>query len=190
MIKANITCITLEQFYKNIRQQQESSHGSHYCSHHDMIKDVVKGGESYKELGVHQGASLASAILSGVKEVHLVDPWLNFYRENSILFENYASMHGVTIVEHEKSSLDESTVSEVDILMIDSIHKWKHTKEELRLHAESTKKYIVLHDTYKCGSVRSEIGPAIYDWIVDKPWKIKKEVKKNVGAIILERVEE
>ena len=190
MIKAKVKCITLEQFYDSIRHQQELAHGSDYCSHHDMVKDVVKGGESYKELGVHQGASLASAILSGVKEVHLVDPWLNFYRENSILFENYASLHGVTIIEHEKSSIDETTVSEVDILMIDSIHKWKHTKKELALHAESVKKYIILHDTYMCGASQSEIGPAIYDWVEDQPWKVKKEVKSGVGAIILERVEE
>jgi len=188
MIKANISCITLEQFYKSIRQQQESAQGSYYCSHHDMVKDVVKGGESYKELGVHQGASLASAILSGVKEVHLVDPWLNFYRENSVIFENYASLHGVTIVEHEKSSIDETTVSEVDILMIDSIHKWRHTKEELKLHAESVKKYIVLHDTHKCGANPSDIGPAIHDWVKDQPWTVRKELKKGVGAIILERV--
>ena len=33
-------------------------------------------------------------------------------------------------------------------------------------------------------------NPAIYDWVEDQPWKVKKEVKSGVGAIILERVEE
>ena len=77
MIKSIITAINLEEFYKEIRTQQERAQGNDYCSHHDMVKSVLSDGDVYKELGVHQGASLASAMLNGAKTVHLVDMTLS-----------------------------------------------------------------------------------------------------------------
>ena len=82
---------TLEGFYEQIRGQQEDpkNHGPHYCSHHDLIKEFAPGCTSYKELGTHQGASAAAALLAGFKEVHFIDHTLEKYNWQKHLFEKY-----------------------------------------------------------------------------------------------------
>lgn len=188
MIKSIITATNLDEFYKEIRTQQERAQGNDYCSHHDMVKSVLSDGDVYKELGVHQGASLASAMLNGAKTVHLVDMTLAFYRENSKLFEDYARKNDITIRMDEKRSEDPTTKSECDVLMIDSLHLWSHTKKELALHANRVKKAIVFHDTARCNGNPSTIGPGIREWVKDKPWKITADVKTGVGAMMIERI--
>ena len=56
-------CKTIEEFYKSIRSQQEKAHGDNYCAMHDAINEIAKDCKSYKELGVHQGGTLANALL-------------------------------------------------------------------------------------------------------------------------------
>jgi hypothetical protein len=188
MIKSIITARDLKQFYEEIRTQQERAQGQDYCSHHDMVKGVLSGGDVYKELGVHQGASLASAMLNGAKTVHLVDMTLDFYRENSKLFEDYAQKNGIKIVQHETGSDNPMTAGDCDVLMIDSLHHWRHTKKELAVHATKVKKAIVFHDTARCNGNPSTIGPGIHKWIEGKPWKVTAEVKTGVGAMMIERI--
>ena len=181
---------TLEDFYSQIRTQQEDSkhHGLHYCAHHDFIQKYMPECDSYKELGLHQGASAAAALLGGAKEVHLVDCTLERYNQQKHLFEKFAEENNVSLNVYEMSSIDKQCAAQTDMLLIDSLHKWYWTIQELELHAPVTKKYIVLHDTTIVAGRPSAIGPGIREWCKHNDWKVLEEETKNVGSMIIKRV--
>ena len=72
----------------------------------------------------------------------------------------------------------------VDMMLIDSVHKWFHTEKELTLHANNVKKYIVFHDTATC----HDIANGVEHWCETKPWKIIEIGKANVGYTVIERI--
>jgi hypothetical protein len=182
---------TLKEFYTQIRTQQEDpkNHGPKYCAHHDLIQTHIKDCDSFKELGTHQGASAAAALLAGVKEVHLVDHTLEKYNWQKHLFEEFAKQNNVNLNAYECSSIDKQCAIPTDMLHIDSLHEWRWTIQELTLHAPITKKYIVLHDTSIVNGRPSDIWPGLVLWCKENPeWRIKERVTENVGATIVERV--
>lgn len=190
MLTATFTNLkTLGQFYSSIRSQQEDAknHGAQYCAHHDMIAKYIGECKSYKELGTHQGASAAAAILAGVKEVHLVDQTLEKFNTQKHLFEHYCNENGVLLHVYEMSSIDAKCAISTDMLMIDSLHKWSWTSKELEIHAPVTNKYIIFHDTSIVNKHPSDIGPGIKKWCVKNGWDVIDECKDNVGAITIKR---
>ena len=108
---------TLKEFYTQIRTQQEDpkNHGPKYCAHHDLIQTHIKDCDSFKELGTHQGASAAAALLAGVKEVHLVDHTLEKYNWQKHLFEEFAKQNNVNLNVYECSSIDKQCAIPTDI---------------------------------------------------------------------------
>jgi len=182
---------TLEEFYKQIRGQQEDPkhHGPHYCSHHDLIKEFSEGCTSYKELGTHQGASAAAALLAGFKEVHFIDHTLEKYNWQKHLFEKYCEENEVDLNVYECSSIDPKCAVETDILMIDSLHEWRWTVQELQLHAPLTKKHIILHDTTTVNKRPSDIWPGLQMWChaSNGMWYINRRNLENVGSTIISR---
>lgn len=104
--------------------------------------------ESVKEIGVFQGSSfMAMMIQDSVRHGVAIDINTKLFEQYlKPLLVEYCDRTGKTLKTHGVSSLDKSTVSEVDMLHIDSLHKPAHLKQELRLHAESVKKYIAFHD--------------------------------------------
>jgi len=183
---------TLEEFYEQIRSQQEDpkNHGPHYCSHHDLIKEFAPGCTSYKELGTHQGASAAAALLAGFKEVHFVDHTLEKYNWQKHLFEKYCEENEVDLNVYECSSIHHSTAVTTDVLMIDSLHDWSWTILELDHHAPLTKKHIIFHDTTTVNGKPSNIWPGINMWCkvnADK-WYVNRRNLENVGSTIVSRV--
>ena len=181
---------TLEEFYSQIRTQQEDTkhHGPHYCAHHDFVQKYMPECDSYKELGLHQGASAAAALLGGAKEVHLIDHTLEKYNWEKHLFEKFAEENNVSLNVYEMSSIDKQCAAQTDMLMIDSLHKWSWTIQELELHAPVTKKYIVFHDTAIVNKRPSDIGPGIREWCKHNDWEVLEEEKRNVGSMIIKRV--
>lgn len=179
---------TLKEFYSQIRTQQEEYHKPHYCAHHDFIQKYMSECDSYKELGLHQGASAAAALLGGAKEVHLIDHTLEKYNWEKHLFEKFAEENDVNLNVYEMSSIDEQCGVPTDMLMIDSWHEWDWTIQELELHAPVTKKYIVLHDTSIVAGKPSDIGPGMREWCKHNDWEVLEEETKNVGSMIVKRV--
>jgi len=182
---------TLQEFYKQIRSQQEDprNHGPHYCTHHDMIQYYMTDCESYKELGLHQGASAAAALLAGAKEVHLVDRELERYNQQKHIFEKHCEENNVKLNVYECDSIDPKCAQPTDMLMIDSYHKWEWATKELKIHAPVTKKYIIFHDTWIVNNRASDIGPGLKRWCQDNSeWTVLKESTLNVGSMIIKRV--
>ncbi len=190
MLTATIENVkTLKDFYSQIRCQQEDpkNHGKAYCAHHDFIQRYMEDCDSYKELGTHQGASAAAALLGGAKEVHLIDHTLEKFNWQKHLFEKFAEENNVSLNVYEMSSIDKRCAVSTDMLMIDSLHKWSWTIQELELHAARTKKYIVLHDTAVVNKQPSDIGPGVHEWCKHNDWEVLEEETKNVGSMIIKK---
>lgn len=176
--------LTLEDFYKSIRSQQEEYHGKEYCAHHDAITKYAKDCKSYKELGTHQGATAAAACFAGFESVTLVDH--NHYKlnPNKIVFESYCGAHDIDLTVMESDSTHSRTVSDVDMLLIDSRHTYQHCKKELKVHHKSVKKYILFHDT----AAKLDLKRAVDEFLNGHDeWELLEQYDKNVGYTVIGR---
>lgn len=184
MLTANLNNVqTLEQFYKQIRTQQEGYHGLGYCGHHDAIADRVRG-KRYKELGTHQGATGAAAILAGAVSAELVDISHVKIRPFQHLFEQYCQDHNIELSIVESNSIDPRVATSADILLIDSKHTYDHCSRELKLHGPTITEYIVLHDTTHPSSGPGLIR-AVNEYCSQSNWKILETNTNNVGYTVL-----
>lgn len=178
---------TLEEFYTTLRSEQEKNEGEDYCAHHDaLVWCMTNGCTSYKELGTHQGATLAAVLRTNPEYVECVDINMDKFREylrpiaNKYCLENNITLK---IKECDSTSLA-SMGQDVDVLLIDSLHYDYHLKKELDLHAPSVLQYIVLHDTVARQQLYDE---AVRFCNSNKQWSISKHFDKNVGYTILAR---
>jgi hypothetical protein len=84
-------------------------------------------------------------------------------------------------------------IEETDLLFIDTGHHYDCIREELELHGNKAKKYLVFHDTETFGvhgDIPGSIGiwPAIQEFLYANPhWQIKEKRTNNNGLTILER---
>ena len=185
MLTATLEGITtLKEFYTSIRSQQENHHGKEYCAHHDAITKYANGCESYKELGTHQGATAAAAVFAGFKKITLVDMDHYKIRPNENIFKTHCMLEKIELDIIESTSLNPKTVSDVDLLLIDSRHTYDHCKKELALHGSSVKKYIVFHDTKAIPGVKR----AVMEFVTkNKEWEVLEHYEENVGYSVIGR---
>jgi len=84
-------------------------------------------------------------------------------------------------------------IEPTDLLFIDTLHSYKQLKTELRLHANKTSKYIIMHDTTTFesggGGEGDTIGlwPAIEEFLAENKnnWKLLNRYINNNGLTIL-----
>jgi len=184
-------CETLEEFYSEIRRQQEEAHGDKYCEQHDIIRQLLWDEcNTYKELGTHQGGTAAVACLQDPKKVELVDISMEKFNKSKHLFEDYCQNHKIELVVKEMDSTDKRSASRTDLLVIDSLHHPNHLMKELRLHADYVSKYIVCHDTSMLhGRKDDRLWVALQQFTSElNPWEIIDRKTDNVGVTVLKRV--
>jgi len=178
---------TLEEFYASIREQQEAAHGEHYCKMHDAINEIAKDCTSYKELGVHQGGTLANALLQPtLKYVEGVDIQMERYKKFlQPIAEQYAKDNKKVLkMRKEDSTSIDSLGYSCDILMIDSMHKSWHMQKELERHGQYIKKYIVAHDTHLPDD---QLYWTLAGWAADNDWTVVIRNKENVGFTVIQK---
>ena len=188
MINAKVDqCKNLEEFYAEIRSQQEAAHGNNYCAQHDALKRCMVECRTYKELGTHQGGTAAAAMLCNPSRVDLVDISLEKYNKSRHLFEEYAERNGINLKTQEISSTDIKSRGICDLLLIDSLHHPRHLQQELALHSDYARKYIILHDTEvlhgKPNTSLFRVAEQFCDQI--NPWVICERNRENVGYTVL-----
>jgi len=184
-------CETLEEFYSEIRRQQEEAHGDKYCEQHDIIRQLLWDEcNTYKELGTHQGGTAAVACLQDPKKVELVDISMEKFNKSKHLFEDYCQNHKIELVVKEMDSTDKRSASRTDLLVIDSLHHPNHLMKELRLHADYVAKYIICHDTSMLhGRKDDRLWVALQQFTSGlNPWEIIDRKTDNVGVTVLKRV--
>jgi cephalosporin hydroxylase len=183
-------CETLEEFYEEIRRQQEEAHGDKYCEQHDIIKQLLWDEcETYKELGTHQGGTAACALMQKPKKVDLVDISMEKYNKSKHLFEAYCEKHDIEFVVREMDSTSPRSVSRTDLLVIDSLHHPNHLIKELNLHTQYVAKYIVCHDTARLhGKANDALYQVLKQFVAQlNPWEIVDHRTDNVGVTVLKR---
>jgi hypothetical protein len=193
MLTANVDGYkTLKEFYEGIRSQQEDpkNHGPGYCAQHDAMISLMKECESYKELGTHQGTSAAAACLTNPKRISLVDITMEKFNVSKRLFDDYCNINNIELEVLEMSSLDPRSVSQCDLLLVDSVHKKDHLTKELELHSPYVKKFMVFHDTHRSSG---KLDTRLYDCLVEftsgiSRWHIIERSMVNVGYTVLKRV--
>ena len=178
-------CTTLEQFYKEIVAVQKQAHGEHYTAHHADLISLMRNCSSYKELGVNKGATAAAVMLQAPKYIELIDIELKNFTEYRPLFEQFAQDNDVILSVKQTGSTDPKlTITECDMLFVDSLHTLEHVQQELRMHAPKTNKYIVIHDT--ADRPLNHIGAS--NVLIPMGWKELKYVTLGYGHSIFTKV--
>jgi len=178
---------TLNDFAESIRKQQEEAHGEHYCAMHDTINKLAKDCKSYKELGVHQGGTLANALLQPtIKYVEGVDISLEKYNAYlKPIAESYAKENKKVLKMKEVDSTSiESLGYATDMLVIDSYHKSFHMQKELERHGQYVKQYIVAHDTHLPDD---QLYWCLSNWGADNGWSVLIRNENNVGFVVMKK---
>ena len=173
----------LQEFYDSIRWCHENAHGKDYTAQHDVIKLKASECQTYRELGIMQGATAAAAVVAGFKDLHLIDVDLKNFNEFKPIFER----ENIKMKVDGKSSLSyrSEDLPEVDFLLIDSLHVPGHLKQELKIHAPRVKKYILFHDTFSKTSLHKEV----LFYIKTRPqWEVVEYYEKNVGYTLIKRI--
>lgn len=188
MISGDFThCTHLFDFYMEICDLHVAAHGEEYLAVHDEIAERLDSTMTYRELGVNQGATLALASLILPNKIRAYDINLKNFEPYRPLFTVFHRDYGGDFRAEEKSSLDPSTVEDVDVLYIDTVHTAEHLIKELHLHHSSVKKYIICHDTF----AKPGMHMAIENFCMMNPeWRVAKYYQKNVGYTTLERIHE
>jgi hypothetical protein len=87
-------------------------------------------------------------------------------------------------------------IEETDLLFIDTLHNYTQLSQELKLHGNKAKKYIIMHDTTSfewngesyIGKKERGIWPAISEFLEQNPhWSIKERFTNNNGLTIISR---
>ena len=92
---------------------------------HDAITRLLKDCDSYKELGLAQGTTLAAAILQHPVSVEAIDNDLPRFNACRPLFEKYCKKHKIELTIREMSSLNptSSITALIYYLLIQSINQ-------------------------------------------------------------------
>jgi len=108
-------------------------------------------------------------------------------KENSIDFK---------FIEQDVLTAD---IEETDLLFIDTLHTYEQLSQELKLHSDKVRKYILMHDTStwaKADEVLTDnpkrgLFTAIEEFLsANKEWSIKDRITISNGLTILERTEQ
>ncbi len=183
MFSAKIDATTLPDYYKALRELQAGAHKETYLLVHDEIRNRLIDCESYTEMGINQGATLAAAVLQNLKQVRAYDIKLGWYIEAQQLFENYAHDNNIDYKVFEMDTL-KCVIEPTDVLYIDTQHRYDHLTKELHLHANKVNKYIIFHDTHTMTGLKR----AVNEYVNKTPhWSIVTDCMENVGFMTIAR---
>jgi hypothetical protein len=90
------------------------------------------------------------------------------------------------------STLSISRIEPTDLLFVDTLHNYDQVRQELALHGEAARRWIVFHDTETFGVTGDDggrgINLAIDEWLEAKPeWRIVYRTPRNNGLTVIER---
>lgn len=183
LISAQIEANTLCKYYAKLYTLQSDAHSADYMLVHDEIKKRLRGCDSYTEFGINQGATLAAAMLEHPKTIRAYDIKFGWYTQAAGLFQQYAEEHSIDYSATECDTLD-CIIDPVDVLYIDTQHRYEHLKKELAIHGSKANRFIIFHDTF----AQSGLKTAILEYVdANKEWTVVTECRDSVGFMTIER---
>ena len=156
------------------------------AEHIVTLREYADKCESVTELGVRTGASTRAFLASKCSKLVSIDiipmhddvkRLMPIYKKNWI----YLQANDLHI-----------QIEPTDLLFIDTYHTGEQLEQELRLHADKAKKYIILHDTTTWGQLGhggvKGLNYAVTDFLNrNTNWTTEKVYTNNNGLTILRR---
>jgi len=179
--------MTLLEMYEN-----RCSQNNDIAEHLPILKDYAEDCDNIVELGVRSIVSTWAFLMGHPKSLISVDiKHPSLYKDHDPdgcdlgLVKRIAKQEGINFAFYEGSSL-EISITNADLIFFDTLHTYEQLKEELALHGNSSRKYLIFHDTVTCGN---EIMPAIYEFMDANPkWRKFEEFFNNNGLLILKKL--
>jgi hypothetical protein len=90
------------------------------------------------------------------------------------------------------STLAISQIEPTDLLFVDTLHRYDQVRQELAIHGDAARRWIVFHDTETFGAVGDDggegINRAIDEWLALRPeYQIVYRTHRNHGLTVIER---
>lgn len=160
--------------------------------HFDTIKEYSEKCDHIIEVGV-RGVNSTWAFLSGHPKTMLSmdfahpNEWgIDLDKVKAIAKENGTDW------EFRLENILEAEIPETDLLFIDTLHNYPQLIQELTLHGNKARKYIVMHDTEANKTVgdfgEEGLQKAIDEFLLaNEHWKVDKVFTNCYGLTILKR---
>ena len=158
--------------------------------HMPRLRNLVKECRHVTEFGISEGQSTRALLVEPVT-VRSYDFFVSY--PVAVLFD-IAKQTGRDVAAYQANIL-EIEIEPTDLLLLDSLHTYKQVSQELKLHANKVKKYLVFHDTFtfglkgECDGYDPGVLTAIMEFLADHPeWKVKAHYSDCNGLTVLERI--
>jgi predicted O-methyltransferase YrrM len=169
--------------------------------HLPILYDLAKKCSHITEMGVRFGASTRAFLNANVTlrsyDIFMEESVSNLFKKAKEIGKD---------VEYIIEDVNNIEIEETDLLFLDTWHQYYQVKNELKLHANKVKKYIIFHDTYSYGLKGEPITgveanqqqeynqnligilPAIVEFMIDNPnWNFILHKINNNGLTVIER---
>lgn len=165
--------------------------------HLPVLKRYAEECEHITEMGVRYVVSTWAFLAASPKRLISYDILtgldMNLFNQNLEEIKIKAAEIGVDFSFTQADVLN-IEIEETDLLMIDTYHEYNQIKQELRLHGNKARKFLIFHDTTTFGEFGETfkepntvgIWPAIREFIDKNPnWKVQEILTNNNGLTIL-----
>jgi hypothetical protein len=161
--------------------------------HLPVLYELAKDCNHIIEMGVRTGISTRAFLRVDAKLISY--DIVTDQKVVDLINEAKKAGKDATFIEADVLKID---IEETDLLFIDTWHTYEQLKQELSLHGNKSRKYMVFHDTNTFGlkneggqaySTSQGLLPAIIEFLMVNPhWRFKKFLMNNNGLTVLERL--
>lgn len=160
------------------------------------IHKYALNSETIVEMGVREVVSTWAFLAANPKSLRSFDIEES---QNVAFAESLSKEAGIDFKFKKQDVIDpEFEIDEVDLLFIDTWHRYDQLKKELAKHGNKAKKYLIFHDTETFGFKDEEetdfrkqpqgLIPAIEEFLAENPhWVEVERLLINNGLLVLER---
>ena len=160
-----------------------SNDWSDIYQHMQVLYDYANKVDHITEFGVRTGVSTRAFLYSAVQRNITLKSYDLVLNDSVQLLFNLAQEFNKNIHYTRANTLD-LIIDETDLLFIDTDHTYIQLSQELKLHGNKSRKYIILHDT----ETFPELNKAIDEFLSNnKHWNILVRYNNNNGLTILQR---
>lgn len=154
--------------------------------HCPTLYQLAKQCRHVTEMGTRTGVSTAAFLYAQPERLVCYDvrllPQVELLRK----------LAGVTDFVFYEADVRRVEIEPTDLLFIDTRHVYEQLREELSLHSEKARRFIVLHDTTTFGEQGESPGhrglwSAVDEFLSKKSFRLRQRFVNNNGLTVLER---
>lgn len=187
--------MTWEEYIRREYEKSLYAERSDIKEHLPILASLALECDSVTEMGSRFGDSTRAFLTTPAKftayDLELVDS------VNQLFLKAKEAGKDAAYIKADTRDLE---IEETDMLFIDTWHSGDQLRQELKLHGNKARKYLVFHDTQTYGLMDESwdkqrkiypgegLLPAIIDFLIKNPhWRFKMHRTNNNGLTVLER---